>query len=134
MNGDWKVIDSYCGENWGESCGENRKKISKSNSYVDRRILTLFERIWRSEAHSKKLYTAYSKKLPTELVKFVFDHLPEIRDDRDKYEKEIFAIAEKYMQEIREQYDHAYSYHSDQDSVPELLFAKKPQLKEEAEL
>jgi hypothetical protein len=83
--------------------------------------------------HYAKLYAGFSNKLPGVLADTVFDHLPDLKKHSKTMQPKVLNIAEKYMGEIWEWFNHTYSSQYLKKEVKDVKAVPKPKTKEEAE-
>lgn len=100
---------------------------------ISEEFYNLIKRSKETEAYYQELYDGFYKKLPGALAELVFKHLPEFYKQQGKYEKAILKIGEKYVGEIWEIYNNAYSLNVRGGPMADLNPARKPITREEAE-
>lgn len=78
-------------------------------------------------------YKGFSGKLPGELIKVVFEHLPEINNKREEKLKAVQKIATNFVEAVWEAYNMANWCNANNDSVSVLHPVRKPGTKQEAQ-
>ena len=71
-------------------------------------FLKLIRNFQQQEAKYSELAKKFHKKLPEALKTLVFEHQPELLGQKEKQEKNITTIAEKYAGEVWEKFNMAY--------------------------
>ncbi|MDA3823860.1 MAG: hypothetical protein PF450_14785 [Bacteroidales bacterium] len=85
-----------------------------------------------SEAKYQALSEKYDQQMPDALTAMVFEHFPALQSEKEKVEKIIYAIAEKYTDEIWEEFGLAdWKNHSKQKT--EFYKVPQPRTKDEEE-
>lgn len=118
---------------FGGRRGRNTGFFIKFTRMGVQEFLDDINRFEEKEARYAELYKGFSRKLPAELVKVVFDHLPELNNNRDENLKAVQNIAARYVGVLWDTFNLADGRNAQGGSVPDMKPVRKPQTKGEAE-
>jgi hypothetical protein len=95
-------------------------------------FLNSIKRFEESEAKYEALAKKYEKQMPDALTNLVFEHLPKLQSEKEKFEQIISSIAQKYTDEIWEDFNTADWMNRSKDKVKPFK-VPKPKTKEDEE-
>jgi hypothetical protein len=85
------------------------------------------------EAKYEALAKEYEKQMPDSLTNLVFEHMPKLQGEKEKFEKIIYPIAQNYTGEIWEDFNMADWMNRSKDEV-RLFNVPKPKTNEVEEI